>query len=53
MQELKRASVFLAWLTEGMVVSITVIRSLEREDILGFEHVVLEMLLRHLSINVQ
>lgn len=53
MEELKVASVFLAWLTKGMVVSTTVIRSLERDYILGFEHVVLEMLLRHLSINVQ
>lgn len=53
MEELKMASVFLVWLTEGMVVSITVIRSLERDDILGFEYVVLEIHLRHVSINAQ
>lgn len=48
------ASVFLAWLTKGMVVPVTEIRSLrgEEDDALGFEHVLCEMLLRHLSINV-
>lgn len=53
-EELKMASVFLVWLTKCMVVPGTEMRSLgEKADMLGFEHIVLEMVLRHLSINVQ
>lgn len=54
MGKLKMASVFLAWLTEDMVVLVTEIRSLEGEedDALDFQHVVLEIILRYISINI-
>lgn len=44
MEKLKMASVFLAWLTKGMVVPVTEIRSLCM--------LCVKMLLIHLSINV-
>lgn len=48
-------SVFLVWLTEGNMVPVTEIRSLggEENDMFCFEHVVFEMLLRHLRVIVE
>lgn len=47
-------SVFQVWLTEGIMVPVTEIRILggEENDMFGFEHVVFEILLRHLRASV-
>lgn len=48
-------SVFLAWLTECIMVLMVQLGSLggEGSDMLGFEHAVFEALLTHLSVNAQ